>query len=345
MEEDESTAAQEGTLAHAVAEGMIKAFQQSAEVVYPEGATDEMIDAAKVYAEDVINTMHETEVYGGGHCITEARLSMPQIHEAAFGTCDQFLFAPTKHLLYIWDFKYGFGHVSPKENWQLMAYYTGIASMLGINGYDDQRLTVVFRIAQPRAFGKPAIEEWRIKAADLRPYIVRMSNAAQKNLSAEAECKAGAHCKHCPAIHACSAALAVGVGLFEALSKPIPLDLSGDQLASMLDYVQYAHNHLGQLKEAIETQVKSTIQSGGNVPGYTLQKSYGRKSWTISPEEVLLIGESFGIDLSKPNVITPAQAVKAGIDEELVNQYADRSANGFKIVKAAKIADAFDKKD
>lgn len=341
METEESDAAAEGTLAHSVAEEMIRSFQQQRDPVYPEGASTDMIDAARIYAEDVINTMNETQIFGGNHCLTEAKLKMPQVHEACFGTCDQFLFSYRDGILYVWDFKHGFSPVSPKENWQLILYAAGIFKALGIHGDRDQYITVVFKIVQPRAFGKPPIQEWRVLASDLRPYIVKASNAAQWNLAPEATCTSGAHCKHCPAIHACPAALAEGVGLFSMLDKPIPLDLSGEELGSLLNYLDRATTHIGQLKEAIEAQAKSTIQAGKPVSGYTLQKAYGRKKWNLPAEDILVLGESFGINLSKPDVITPAQAIKAGLDSEIVDLHSDRPSTGFKLVKANSVIDAF----
>ena len=53
----------------------------------------------------------------------------------------------------------------------------------------------------------------------------------------------------------------------------------------------------------------------------------GNEQWTVSIAEVLAVGESMGVDLSKPGILTPNQARKAGLDKEVVAQLATRNSS------------------
>lgn len=213
---------------------------------------------------------------------------------------------------------------------QLIMYLSGIKKKLGI--VHDQYYTVVFRIVQPRDFTvRNPVKEWRCRMSDLRGDINRLANSAQANLSGEASCTAGGHCKHCNSLYGCTTAWEYGIGVFNALGSPLPLDMTGEQLAAMYSWVTRAYDHIGKLRDAIETQVKSTLQSGGTVPGYGLTRLTGRLKWTFPVEDVMALGEAFGINLSKPDVITPTQAINAGLDKDLVSAHSARAQGGLKI--------------
>jgi hypothetical protein len=70
-----------------------------------------------------------------------------------------------------------------------------------------------------------------------------------------------------------------------------------------------------------------------------LEESRGRLQWNIPNDQIIGIGEIFGKDLSKPGVLTPAQAKKEGIDEAVIKQYTSNPSGSLKLV-AINTADA-----
>ena len=296
--------------------------------------TEEMYDAAEIYANDAIEVIEATGVRFGLETGVEKRIEMKRIHAESFGTPDFYLYDDKTHELFIWDYKYGYGVVEAFENWQAINYAAGLFDILGIDGTSDQFIKVRIRIAQPRAFHKDGeIREWTVTASELRGYINILSNNANKALSDKAETHSGEHCRYCSARHACSAALEAGIGLYEVTSIPLPVELSIEAIGTQLAIIKRAKKQLEYLESGFEEQVKGLIRSGKIVPGWNLEQGKGREKWAKPIEEVIALGEMFGQDLSKPpEAITPNQARKLGIDASVITAYSEVPQTGLKVV-------------
>ena len=338
---EDSTASAEGTASHEIAEiliqcgaGMHVTDSIRKDIVGNAASngiifTDEMFDAAWVYADDVTR---ESKARGvTPH--TEHRIVAPYIHAESFGTLDSFLYDETQYELIVWDYKYGFGIVEAFENWQAINYLAGLLDELGIGGDVDQHITVRIRIAQPRAFHRDGqIREWTIQASDLRGYFNVLSNNAHIALGSEATTHTGDHCRYCEALHACPAALKAGLSLFEVTGVPLPVELTPENMGVQLSIIQRARKQLEYLESAFEEQVKSSIRSGKSVPGWGVVGSYGREKWAKPIDEIISLGDMMGQDLRKPlDAITPAQAKKLGIDGALISAYSERPNTGLKL--------------
>lgn len=344
-ETEESEEAKEGTASHEVAARMLEASAR-ANLGYPSREatvgsvaengvviSEEMYDAAELYAADVGAVMRERSVFGGDALGIEARLEMPRIHELSFGTCDAYLYDRNNGELFIWDYKFGFEIVEAFENWQAINYACGILDKLGIDGLQDQYLKVRIRIAQPRAFHRDGpIREWVVMASDLRGYFNILQANAAEALGPAPETRSGSHCKHCSARHACPAALQAGVRLYEVAAQPVPVELSADALAVQFAIVQRAKKQLEYLESGYEEQLKGLIRSGKAVPGYRVEESVGRERWTRPVEEVFALGDMLGHDLRDPKAITPNAARKLGIDAAVITAYSEKPRTGLKVV-------------
>lgn len=347
-ETEESESAREGTAAHELGEALIamgctpdmgttvgvgvkaEFVGQTASngVIY----TDEMFDAAWIYANDVVREYRSRS----GKCIVkvEHKITAPRVHAQSFGTCDCFLYDEVQQELIIWDYKHGFGFVEAFENWQAINYAAGLFDELGIDGGADQRLTVKTRIAQPRAFHPDgAIREWTVVGSDLRGPINQLANAAKEALGSDAKIRTGAHCRYCEALHACPSALRAGMTLFEFTDKAIPQQLSPEAMGVQLQIIERASKQLEYLKSAFEEQVKSSIRQGTNVIGWSLKPGKGRKKWNRPKEQIVALGDMMGIELRKNDVITPTQARNAGMDENLINAYSERPDTALKLTQ------------
>jgi hypothetical protein len=343
-ETEETPEAAEGTASHEIAAQLIQDAARGFNggkwadwegKTAPNGVvyTEEMFDGAKLYADDVAMIMRERSVFGGPSLGVEQRLEAPRIHELSFGTCDCFLFDRKTGELFIWDYKFGYELVEAFENWQSINYAAGIFDQFGVNGLEDQITTVRIRIAQPRAFHREGpIREWKVKGSDLRGYFNQLHAGAHKALGPNAECNTGPHCKHCPGRHACEAAITAGARLFEAASKPVPVELSDAALGVQLSLVKRARKHLEYLESGFEEQVAGRMRAGALIPGWGREDTYGRDKWDKPFEEVIAMGEMFGQDLRKKEPITPKQAIKLGVDEAVIKAYSSQPRTGVKIV-------------
>jgi len=295
--------------------------------------TEEMFDGAKEYADDVAMIMRERGVFGGDFLGVEERIEAQRVHEYSFGTCDCFLFDRKTGELFIWDYKFGYEVVEAFENWQSINYAAGIFDKYGVNGLEDQITTIRIRIAQPRAFHREgSIREWKVKGSDLRGYFNQLTCNAATALGPNATTNSGDHCKHCPARHACEAALTAGNRLFEAASKPTPVELSDEALGVQLALVKRARKQLEYLESGFEEQVAGRMRAGALVPGWSREDTYGRDKWVKPFDEVVAMGDMLGKDLRKKEAITPKQAIKLGVDEAVIKAYSSQPRTGVKIV-------------
>lgn len=344
-ETEESEEAKEGTAAHEVAESMISASARG-NLGYPKRettvgsvasngvvVTEEMFDAAELYATDVASVMHSVRVFGGPHLGIERKIQVPRVHELSHGTPDCYIFDSRSGTLYVWDFKFGYETVEAFENWQLINYVAGILEELGIDGHQEQHVRVIMRVAQPRAFHRDGpIRGWVVKASELRGEINTLANNAAESLGPNATCRSGSHCKHCPARHACEAALTGGVRLYEAAASPVPVELDPNALAVQFAIVQRARKQLEYLESGYEEQIKGLMRAGHSLPGYRVEEGVGRERWVTPNAEVIALGDMLGHDLRRGDVITPNQARKLGIDDAVIMAYCEKPRTGLKVV-------------
>lgn len=296
--------------------------------------TEEMFDAAKMYADDVVSVMRERDIFGGPDFGIEQQIDIKRVHDLQFGTPDFYLFDRSKGDLFIWDFKYGHGVVEAFENWQAINYLAGLIDLLGINGEQDQHITVHIRIVQPRAHHRDGpIREWTTIASNLRGHINTLNANAHKAMSADAEICTGDHCKNCTARHACPAALKAGMNFLEVTQQPLPVELTPEALGVQLAIVTRGRKQLEYLESAYKEQVKGLIRGGKLVPGWMTENSFGREKWIQPVEEVVAMGDMLGTDLRKPQeAVTPNQARKLGVDASVITAYSSTPRTGLTLV-------------
>ncbi len=341
---EDSTASAEGTTSHEIGEELIAWAMRVVPATVSASAretfvgkkasngvivTDEMFDAAWEYADDVVREARDRK----SSPELEYRIKAPYIHAESFGTVDSWMYDPDKKELIVWDYKYGFGIVEAFENWQAINYVSGLLDELITDWRLKPATTIRIRIAQPRAFHRDGtIREWCTNTDEIQGYIEVLHNNAHIALSAEATTHTGDHCRYCEALHACPAALKAGVNLFEVTGHPLPVELTPQNMGVQLSIIRRAKKQLEYLESAFEEQVKSSIRSGKNVPGWSVQSSYGRLAWAKPIDEVIALGDMMGQDLRKPlDAITPTQAKKLGIDEALISAYSEKPNTGLKL--------------
>lgn len=333
----------EGNLAHWVASEFLRKGSLQITDAPPnnELITDEMIEGAQLYS-DAINKVL-IAAYGKADTDKlhiEERINIQNIHPDCWGTPDCWLFNDTGEVpvLHIWDYKFGHKYVDAFENWQLIEYAAGILAPYASALYD---IKVELCIVQPRNFNRwGPVRTWSMSLNRLQSYFNKLVETERAASLTMAPCFPSPECQYCSARAMCktlqnAAATITDVSLFN-----IPFELDNNQLGTELRYLQRAQELLEARITGISEIVTYKLRMGESIPHYRLEQGYGREKWKTPVNEVIVLGQMLGINLKKPDeVVTPRQAVKLGLDEDMVTKFSEKPFGQMKLipVNAARI--------
>jgi len=331
-EDKESPYAKEGHDAHEVARITLKGMLLGVTGHIPKeiNVTQEMKEGAKLYADHIVRTHAGT----AGTIHIEERIDISSIHPDCWGTPDCWMITGDRKNLHIWDYKYGHGFVEVFENWQLVEYAAGILQHLEVNGIEDQYLSVNFHIVQPRCHGRDGyIRSWRTKASNLRGLFNVLRGTEEAASQDIAICNPSPECTYCLARHACPTLQRSALAATDASMLNIPWDLSPSATGNELRYLSRAAELLDARISGLKEQAAAMLRRGDRVPFFKLEPSKGRDKWNRDPAEIVALGELFGHNLAKPvTAITPKQAIDAGVPEEVIDRYIDKTPGAMKLV-------------
>lgn len=321
----------EGQAAHWVLEQMLHGQTCAVGQVAPNGCvvTDEMIEGADLFIESV--------PADAGPANVEQKVICGAIHEC-WGTPDWF--ARLSHRrVQIRDYKFGHGYVEAYQNWQGVAYASGVLGEYLLHQTDD--CIVEFIIVQPRNY-HPAgpVRKWSVTVDDLKGYWLGADRAAREALGDSPTLRVGPECKHCTARHACPTLASAALDALDDAGKSVPLDLKTPEAAAELRRLDYAAQLLDARRSGLEQQLLRAASLGEPVPYFHVEHGNGREEWAVPAEQVLALGGLYGVDLAAPREpITPFQARKKGVD---VPGFSKRQSGAAKLVadsphQAAKI--------
>lgn len=310
--EPESESAREGTLAHHVAECTLLCKP------LPADATDEMIDGAIIYTDYIIGVVGKTVPL-------HVEKQVNGVHPENWGTPD--LYVLTDSALHVFDYKFGRGIVEAYKNWQLLNYAAGI-----IGSTPD--MSIHLHIIQPRAYHRNGTcRVWTITSGEAATYFEQLSSAAVEALRPGAKCFTGTHCEHCPGRYRCSALLRCSYSIIERSDESLPLDIAVDVMGVILVQVRDSIDRLNAIESGLEQQVLSALRAGARVPGWHIETGAGREKWRVPYDEVVALGDAMGVEVRKPELITPKQSVKAGLPRDLVDSYTEIPSGKAKIAR------------
>jgi len=323
-ETEDSSYSREGHTAHWVAAARLK--QENIEMISPNGerVTDDMIDGAQLFFESVSSVRVSL---GFPMLYIETPLDISNVHPDCWGTPDAWLIKNGE--LHLWDYKFGHGYVEVFENWQLLEYAAGVARTHDIE-------SVTFYIVQPRCYDRRGkVRSWTIDGKRLDGYVAYLRARETLASQDEATCHPSPQCKNCRAKHACPALQEYGGQIIDVAASNVPLELKPHEIGHELHFIRQAMATLEGRVLGLEEQAKAMISRGEHVPGFKLEASGGRERWTKSPDEVITLGELMGLKLGKPpETITPAQARKLGLDENILKAYSKVYSGALKLVEA-----------
>ena len=317
--EEETEKSREGTLAHEVC----AAYNRVSKL--PDGATDEMIEGAELFGDDIATVRQDAHTLH-----VEERVNCQSVHPDCWGTPDAYTMVPGH--LYLWDYKFGHGYVDAMDNWQLLIYAIGILSIYGTATTDD--MTVHLRIVQPRNFHPDGpVREWLLTGKEVIAYIPYLRERAALALTVNAPTQTGLHCDNCKARHACGALQDAAYRIADVSGNTLPLVLSSGMVGRELALLEDAAAVLDARIEGLRNDALGRIKSGDPVLGWMTKQGMGREKWVRPVEEVIAIGNMMQIDVEKKGVITPKQAIKAGLPASLVSSYTETPVGEVKLVR------------
>lgn len=263
------------------------------------------------------------------HLYVEREMDMTWLHPELGGTPDAWYYCFATGTLYLWDFKYGWRPVDPFENWQMVEYLAGIIGFLG--NVPIKRIEAV--TVQPRpSHYDGRIRRWHTTPAELGPLFTKLQEKATEATGNSPLCVTGPHCRDCRALAYCPHADAAALAAIEVSGRVAHVTPTPETMASEMNILTAAAEAIKLRLAAIETVATGTIESGGMIPGYARERSYGRKKWK-NEEELRAVEVMTGLSLFEDKPISPPRAKKAGMDAVTLALYSTTPETGAKLVK------------
>lgn len=298
-ESEEHEAAAEGTLAHAVAHAICTG------AVIPDGATDEMLEGAVLWAE-----------HTGGEGEYEHKLSIESIHPECWGTVDHF--RVVGNVIHVSDYKFGHKFVDAFENWQLLNYAAGVLQVVPHGDEDLLSLSIV----QPRCFapGGP-IRTWLLSVAEAKVYFQQLRENAIEATSGTPELRPSpSACYMCQGRLQCPAFVQTTYRILEVAKFGDPQWSTGiSEMASELLWLEDAQEMLKHRVQVVTETLIDAATKGVRVPNWQVEHGQTRRKWAATDAEIKSLEGKYNVKLLKEEAITPAQAIKAGVPAEEVN--------------------------
>lgn len=234
---------------------------------------------------------------------------------------------PEADELIIDDFKYGWSPIEPEMNWTLLSHAFGW--LFANTGNQIKKVTL--RIYQPR----PHHPAGRLRTVTYSiEQMWEFWATLQKTLTAPTnELVTGKHCYKCASLATCPAAQKAGMNAIEISEMAYVADMDDSTLAFLLNQTERAQKTLDQNYKAYKEMALHRIKAGRIVPGYAVQKDLTNKNWKKGIDVTtvqLLTGKNLA---KKQELITPAQAIKAGVPQEVIDSLCERHEKGVSLAK------------
>lgn len=297
FEDKGSTYADEGTLAHEIAEHILQAAvrdgygseyearmnEYTENPLYYNGMISEVERYTDYVKREYIAAEAETS---DAKILIEQRVNLTEFIPEGFGTCDAIIIADG--VIEVCDLKFGKGvPVYAENNEQLMLY--GVGALRAYELMYDIR-TVRLTIVQPRLDN---ISSWDIEADALRTwadeYVKPRAIAAYNG---EGEPVPGDHCRWCKAKPRCKALaqMAQHAGDFTAEAMPDPVLLTDAELVEAYTKVQLVQTWLSAVDEYLLTEAVK----GRKFPGLKLVEGRSNRTFTDAQSvEAVLFANQF----------------------------------------------------
>ena len=243
------------------------------------------------------------------------------------GRADSIKYIAAGGHLQINELKYGWRIVEAEANWTLLSHAAGFIA----NNPDKPVHTVDMTVFQPRPHHPSGQNRsWMIGIGDFDILHTEMVSTLQApdDVLHTGELQ----CHYCPAIATCPAARKAEMNAIEASEKAFTDSIDNGNLSFRLDHLKRAGQVIKEMEKAYTELALHRVRQGQVVPNYVIETEQTNRNWKghVTAE---FIDALTGKDLSKKELITPAQAEKAGVSKEVVAALTERHSKGSKIVR------------
>ncbi len=308
----------EGTAAHEMAEKTLKGeVSHPADLVNTLAAnnivmTPEMVEPVLTYV-NFINS-HNTAYW------VEKFVELPGTPVKGTNDSSIFNFDDINGILRGNDFKYGFGPVDIFENWQMLIYM--ICLVLELQNQGKTVRTIIMSIIQPRGHHHDGpIRSWTITVEQLRDYHNQLIERVNLIVSGDQTCVSGSHCRYCKALAYCDVAKAASMNAVDVIGDNLPDTETPQEIADLLRVLKRAEDMVKHTKSAVTMRAESMISKGQQIPGFAVVPGTGHRKFN-DEKAAIVTAKCFGIDLTEPKIVTPAEAERRGLKRSIIDTMA-----------------------
>ena len=309
--------AQEGTLAHEVADLCLK-NKVDAEHYLGKEITGQVIEQEMVrYVQDYLDYVRSYET-GNSTLFTEERVDFSNVVPSGFGTMDSAVLDYNTGICHIFDLKYGKGvEVSAVENTQGQLYAIGLYNELAFMG-DIKAFRI--HIVQPRLYN---FSHWDITVDDLIKFSEYVKDRANLALSPKAPYQAGEkQCQWCRAKADCKALAKFTENIITSqfdnlddVNNIVDNKLTDKDKKLILDNKSLIESFL----KSVESHVFERLKAGEKFQGYKLVEGRSIRKWKDDAETSLYA--IIGNEAYTQKLITITEAQKK-LGKDMVDQLA-----------------------
>ena len=317
MPDKDTAYTREGTIAHAMAESILRNLLKSEPKTFPEAGLyfetygTEIAEFCRTCEREGLDWREMAETVYENYCrlvyeaylgakledpeavlLIEAKLKLGEFIPEGFGSSDAVLIY--KDTLEVFDLKYGKGvKVEAEENAQMMCYALGAYCGQG-EFYDiaNVRMTII----QPRLKHESS---WGMTAPDLLNWAHNeLKPAALKAWKGEGEQTPGDHCKFCKVAAQCKALADYTLKVSEDKTEPGLMSL--DDIARILPHFATIKSWISSVEEfALEAALK-----GDTIPGYKVVEGRSIRKISNAAEAIQRLE---GAGIPAENYLKPAE--------------------------------------
>lgn len=298
--------------------------------------TQEMVECSTDIIRDITDTLTKGAVSQNALFYVEYSFNPKlNIHPDNVGRGDGVIIDAERFVVYIWEYKYGHRFVSEYQNWQIINCAVGVMENLGVPMSSWPQWRFVGTVAQPRNYHPDGpLREWHFSGEELVGFATDLRASAVLAYAERPIATTGEHCRDCAGRHACGVLQTAAMGLVDLSLEAAPQEMTPAALGLFLATVRDAQKRLGSLADGLEEQAMFKVRSGVDVPHWKGDYSQGREKWNVPAEQVVALGKNYGVDLAKePQTLTPHQARKAGIPDDMVKVFAERPRGAMTLVR------------
>lgn len=290
-EKDSSIYAQEGTLAHELADLCLKNSKDcesyiDKEIEYEKGAkgliTKDMASSVQEYVDYVRSfETNDSKLY------TEEVVDFSHVVPDGFGTSDSAVIDYTTGVCHIFDLKYGFTEVSAIENTQAQLYALGFYNELE---FTSEIESFMLHIVQPRINN---FSSWELSLEDLKLFSDEAGKKAKLALSPNPERIPGTvQCKWCDARATCESldkyTNDLLTGAFDKSDQEKePKKKLDSETSSRLANVLNNKPLIELYIKSIEEYVVEKLENGEDFEGFKLVAGKSTSKWSEEANEFL----------------------------------------------------------